>query len=606
MQCNVLKDLIGSLQQISPPSEHIVVSKPHRPWWERYQPVSYKLCSRSGTERELRDMITRCNDVGVKIYADVVINHMCMVDAGEGRRSTCGSYFNASREEFPSVPYSAADFNDDKCTSGSGNIENYQDIYQVRNCRLLGLLDLAQEKEQVRGKIVDHLNSLVDMGVAGFRVDACKHMWPEDLKVIYGRLHNLNSKWFPEGSRPLIYQEVRFPGSPCVPCVLIVQLPGIVTINRALLVSEVIDLGDEPIKASEYCPLGRVTEFKYGAMLGSVFRKWNEYKLSDLRSWGESWGLMPSDNALVFVDNHDNQRGHGAGGTSILTFWEPRLYKMAVAFMLAHPYGMTRVMSSYRWDRRVVKGQSFISGHRTLPYTTLPIGRWPTGRWPIGRWPIGRWPIGRWPTGRCPQDAAPRTLPPGRCPQDAAPRTLSRGRCPEDVAQRTLPKGLCPKDSAPQDAAHRTLPHRMLAHRTLPPGRCPQDAAPQDAAPQDAAHRTLPTGCCPQDAAPRDTAGWIVLDENDWVGPPSYPDGSTKPVPITPEGGCGDGWLEHPHTVPADGAVVVEVEGHRVFWTCDDTPFILVLTTVPPHTDSLGVSTKTKAGLVTEDDPLPF
>ncbi|KAI4899467.1 hypothetical protein NFI96_002896 [Prochilodus magdalenae] len=36
------------------------------------------------------------------------------------------------------------------------------------------------------------------------------------------------------------------------------------------------------------------------------------------------------------------------------------------------------------------------------------------------------------------------------------------------------------------------------------------------------------------------------------------------------------------------------------------TPFILVLTTVPPHTDSLGVSTKTKAGLVTEDDPLPF
>ncbi|KAI4886531.1 hypothetical protein NFI96_026301, partial [Prochilodus magdalenae] len=64
--------------------------------------------------------------------------------------------------------------------------------------------------------------------------------------------------------------------------------------------------------------------------------------------------------------------------------------------------------------------------------------------------------------------------------------------------------------------------------------------------------------------------------------------------------------LEHPHTVPADGAVGVEVEGHRVFWTCDYRPFISVLTTVPPHTDSLGVSTKTKAGLVTEDDPLPF
>ncbi|KAI4891165.1 hypothetical protein NFI96_026622 [Prochilodus magdalenae] len=64
--------------------------------------------------------------------------------------------------------------------------------------------------------------------------------------------------------------------------------------------------------------------------------------------------------------------------------------------------------------------------------------------------------------------------------------------------------------------------------------------------------------------------------------------------------------LEHPHTVPADGAVGVEVEGHQVFWTCDYRPLISVLSTVPPHTDSLGVSTKTKAGLVTEDDPLPF
>lgn len=34
-----------------------------------------------------------------------------------------------------------------------------------------------------------------------------------------------------------------------------------------------------------------------------------------------------------------------------------RLYKMAVAFMLAHPYGFTRVMSSYRWDRNIVNGQ---------------------------------------------------------------------------------------------------------------------------------------------------------------------------------------------------------------------------------------------------------
>ncbi|CDQ68585.1 unnamed protein product [Oncorhynchus mykiss] len=50
--------------QISPPSENVVVTKPWRPWWERYQPVSYNLCSRSGTQQELRDMVCRCNNVG--------------------------------------------------------------------------------------------------------------------------------------------------------------------------------------------------------------------------------------------------------------------------------------------------------------------------------------------------------------------------------------------------------------------------------------------------------------------------------------------------------------------------------------------------------------
>ncbi|KAI4901845.1 hypothetical protein NFI96_005950 [Prochilodus magdalenae] len=65
---------------------------------------------------------------------------------------------------------------------------------------------------------------------------------------------------------------------------------------------------------------------------------------------------------------------------------------------------------------------------------------------------------------------------------------------------------------------------------------------------------------------------------------------------------CSDGLRRRTQSVPADGAVGVEVEGHQAF----HKPFILVLTTVPPHTDPLGVSTKTKAGLVTEDDPPPF
>ncbi|XP_010182267.1 PREDICTED: pancreatic alpha-amylase-like, partial [Mesitornis unicolor] len=194
--------------QISPPNENVIVTDPRQPWWERYQPVSYKLCTRSGNETEFRDMVTRCNNVGVHIYVDAVINHMCGANAGAGNHATCGSYFNAKTKDFPAVPYSGWDFNDGKCKSRSGDIENYHDIFQVRNCRLVSLLDLALEKDYVRSKVAEYMNNLIDIGVAGFRIDAAKHMWPVDVKVILDKLKDLNTKWFPAGTKPFIYQEV--------------------------------------------------------------------------------------------------------------------------------------------------------------------------------------------------------------------------------------------------------------------------------------------------------------------------------------------------------------------------------------------------------------
>lgn len=46
---------------------------------------------------------------------------------------------------------------------------------------------------------------------------------------------------------------------------------------------QVIDIGGEAIKASEYFELGRVTEFKYSAKLGTVIRKRDKEKLSYLK-----------------------------------------------------------------------------------------------------------------------------------------------------------------------------------------------------------------------------------------------------------------------------------------------------------------------------------
>lgn len=161
--------------------------------------MSYKLITRSGNQAAFTDMTRRCNAVGIRIYADVVINHMSAT-SGTG---TGGSTANVGSLSFPGVPYGSGDFNP------SCSINNYNDVNQVRNCWLVGLPDLKGGSNWVRDKIVEFLNNLIDLGVAGFRVDAVKHMWPGDLQNIFGRLKNLNTNYgFSANSRPFITQEV--------------------------------------------------------------------------------------------------------------------------------------------------------------------------------------------------------------------------------------------------------------------------------------------------------------------------------------------------------------------------------------------------------------
>lgn len=159
--------------QVSPVNENIIAAG--RPWWERYQPISYKLVTRSGNEQQFANMVKRCNAVGVRIYVDVVFNHMSADSSNPV--GTAGTQANPLAKSFPGVPYSSTDFHT------SCAIQSYQDANQVRNCELVGLKDLDQSNSWVRDRIVDFLNHLVDLGVAGFRVDAAKHMWPSDLKV---------------------------------------------------------------------------------------------------------------------------------------------------------------------------------------------------------------------------------------------------------------------------------------------------------------------------------------------------------------------------------------------------------------------------------------
>ncbi|CAH0553098.1 unnamed protein product [Brassicogethes aeneus] len=285
--------------QISPPNENLVISNYNRVWWERYQPVSYKLITRSGNENEFKNMVDRCNAVNVRIYVDTVINHM---SAGSGT-GTGGSSGDVENKNFPGVPYSINDFH------STCKIDNYQDATNVRNCELAGLKDLDQGNNHVRNKIREYMNHLIDLGVAGFRIDAAKHMSPNDLKIIYAGLKDTKF-----GGKPFIYQEV-------------------------------IDFGGEPIKKTDYTGIGNVLEFLYGKKLSNMFR--GNDKLTYLVNWGPAWGLLDGLKATCFIDNHDNQR---YDSNSILTYKKPKQYKMAIAFMLAHPYGTARIMSSYLFN----------------------------------------------------------------------------------------------------------------------------------------------------------------------------------------------------------------------------------------------------------------
>jgi alpha-amylase len=279
--------------QISPPNEHV----PGPEWWTRYQPVSYRLHSRGGTREQFADMVQRCHAVSVNIYADAIINHMARVGSGTG---VAGSEY--SEYEYP-VPYSSDDFH--HCGRHDDDaIQNYQDLWEVQNCELAKLADLDTGKQSVQVKIAAYLNDLLSLGVAGFRIDAAKHMAVEDIGAILQLLD----------SEPYIYQEV-------------------------------IDRGGEPISAHDYLANGLVSEFKYEIALFDAFAG---NRLDELADLGTRRGFLPADKAVVFIDNHDIQRGH-AGAGEVLNYKRGPLYELANVFMLAWPYGKPMVMSSYRF-----------------------------------------------------------------------------------------------------------------------------------------------------------------------------------------------------------------------------------------------------------------
>lgn len=297
--------------EVSPPQESIKGSS----WWTSYQPVSYKLDSKLGTEAEFKNMITVCKAQGVGIIADVVMNNTA-APSTDGKTTTYtgtnGSEYTPNTGSFPGFATStypdgltAADFH--SCTK---QIKDYTNQEEVQQCRLLGMLDFDSESDKVQDIEADYMARMYNYGVLGFRIDAAKHINTDSLKALKAKLAQKVGK------------------------------------NAADIywIQEVIGNSAEAagIQPPHYTQNGSVTEFGFKSEMSQAFNG-NVTSLKDLAT--RLSGDLSSADANVFVTNWDTERNDGT-----ITYKDSGKYQLANAFMLAYGYGTPRLMSGYKFD----------------------------------------------------------------------------------------------------------------------------------------------------------------------------------------------------------------------------------------------------------------
>jgi alpha-amylase len=167
-------------------------------WWARYQPQDFRVIDNPlGNTEDFRAMSEQLAAVGLRLYADIVINHMAN-EAGQrpdlaypGSRvlaiyASNPAYFERQRlfGDLAVNLYSGNEFHEASC------IQDYSNVFQVQNWRLCGgggdpgLPDLSDGNVAVDAQR-NYLRALKTIGVSGFRIDAAKHMSHKQLARIF-------------------------------------------------------------------------------------------------------------------------------------------------------------------------------------------------------------------------------------------------------------------------------------------------------------------------------------------------------------------------------------------------------------------------------------
>ncbi|KDQ58178.1 glycoside hydrolase family 13 protein [Jaapia argillacea MUCL 33604] len=274
--------------QASPAQEHVQGPQ----WWTDYQPVSYQISSKRGSRSQYQAMVQTCHAAGVLVIADTILNHMSGQD--NGGTGVAGTQFQ--HYEYPGL-YSNSDFH--HCGLEPGDeIVDYTKRAEVQTCELVNLADLATETEHVRAALAAYGNDLLSLGVDGLRLDAAKHVAAADLINITSRF-----------------------------------------IRKPYMTQEVIWGQSDAVQPGEYVGIGNVQEFRYTTALKEAFSMTGIANLKGL----EGRGWIASNDANVFVANHDTERNGGGLNYKAAS----NMYILATIFSLAYPYGRPSVLSGY-------------------------------------------------------------------------------------------------------------------------------------------------------------------------------------------------------------------------------------------------------------------
>ena len=174
---------------VSPPLKS--ERSPECPWYKLYQPQDFRVIDNcSGNKQEFVAMISALKAKNVRVYADIVVNHM----ANERNNATIfpgdqilddyrsnAAYWNQQKVygDLNSGLFSPQDFHDEAC------IRDYSNATSVVKDRICGagtdrglpdLKDTVPGQNWVLDQRKQYIQALFDLGVRGFRLDAAKHM----------------------------------------------------------------------------------------------------------------------------------------------------------------------------------------------------------------------------------------------------------------------------------------------------------------------------------------------------------------------------------------------------------------------------------------------